>query len=302
MAYDFDRLRFERVYRTTAPVPVVMADLGAMRDFNAEVDRRQKAWKRRGRICGFSALGAFFGMFLLLPLGFGGVAIGVALVLFLAMCICQSLASQLLKLDLQDRRHELVTRILQRLRKDIAPDEPVTVELDFHPTQDKKNLADKGSVGQWRTESFAQRWLTLQVRLMDGTHLRLGMEERLQLRSRTKRNRRGKYKTKNKQKGAALLHVQLRVKPERYPQLARLDARARKAVRLPEYVSLVRLEVAEDRLSLRSRMPLDWEAGARVSPVSCDAPRAAVMSLLSLYQVLNYATSLRKQVAVKVAS
>ncbi len=302
VAFDFDRFRFERVYRTTAPVPVVMADLGGLRSFDAEMALRQKAWSLRAHICGYSALAAGIGAFFLLSTDFSGLAFLLVAVLFVAMLVCNGISSRFLKLDLQNRRYELVARLLQRLRKDIAPDEPVTVELDFRPTTDKENLADRGSAGEWKTESFVQRWLTLQVRLMDGTHLRLGMEERLQLRRRTRINPRGKYKTKNKQKGTALLHVQLRVKPEHHPHLARLEARARQAVRLPEYVSLVKLEVAEDRLSLRSGLPLDWEAADRVSPVSCDAPKAAVMSLLSLYQVLNYSTALRKQAPVRVSS
>lgn len=303
MAFDSDRFRFERVYRNTAPVSVVMADLGELRAFDAEMDLRQKSWSRRARICGYSALLAVIASLpVIASTDFGGVAfLGVA-GLFVAMLAFNGIASQFRKLDLQDRRYELPSRILQRLRKDIAPDEPVTVELDFHPTTDRENLADRSSAGEWKTESFVQRWLSLQVRLMDGTHLRVGMEERLQLRRRTRINPRGKYKTKNKQKGSALLHVQLRVKPEHHPHLARLESRARQAVRLPDYVSLVKLEVAEDRLSLRSGLPLDWEAADRVSPVSCDAPRAALMSLLSLYQVLNYSTALRKQVPARASS
>lgn len=298
MAFDIDRFRSEQVYRASAPRQAVLADLGVLRTLDAELERKHQAWSKRGRILGILGAVAFVGTFVPVV---GLALLGLAVVLLGALLVCNRMAARYRRLDLQDRRYELVTRVLRRLRKDIAPDEPVTVEVDFHPLEDPRHLTGRGQAGPWNTESYVQRWLSLQVRLMDGTHLRLGMEERLLRRRRTKRNPRGKLKSKQKQKGLALLHVQLRVKPERHPHLARLDARARTAVRLPEEASLARLEVAADGLSLRARLPLDWVAQDEVKPLFCDAPRTAVMALLSLYQVLHYSTTLRKQEKAKAS-
>lgn len=293
MELDLDRFRFERVYRNTAPVQVLMADFARLKGFDAEVERQQKLWSSRGQALGISAFVAFLLSFVALAQGFGPWGFGLTAALLVGLFVCISMSSRLLTLDLQDKRYELVVHLLKRLRRDIAPDEPVSLDLDFRPTSDLENLKDRGSVGQWKTESFAQQWLVLQARLLDGTHLRLGMEERLQLRRRTKRNPRGKYKTKNKQKGASLLHVQLRVKPERHPRLAQLAPKARAAVQLPLTVRLTRLEVTDDRLSMRAGLGLDWDLEL--------APRTFLMMLLSLYQVLNYSTALRKQAVAKVA-
>ena len=299
MAFDLNLLRSERLYRNSAPAGVVMADLGRLRAIDAEMEEKKKSWNGRGRA--FAALAAlFFVGALITPVG--PVGAGLSAVSFVAMVVCFIVAARYSGLDLENRRYELVARILQRLRKDIAPDEPVTVELDFRPTQDARYLTKRGKVKDWNAESFTQRWLSFQVRLRDGTHLRLGMEERLQARSRTRRNPRGKYKTKRKQKGVSFLHVHLRVKPERHPQLARLGAQARQAVRLPHGASLSRLDVAEDRLALRVGMARDWAAQEGVKPPFCDAPRAALMSLLSLYQVLNYSTALRKREPARASS
>ena len=190
----------------------------------------------------------------------------------------------------------------QRLRKHNDPEEPESQEKDYRPTSHPKKLKERGSLGEWKTENYVDPFLSFQARLRDGTHLRLGMEQRLQLRNRTRRNPRGKYKTKRKTRSAALIHVQLRVKPERHPSLAQLGRDARKAVKLPPQVKLARLEVKEDRLSLRARMGAGWEAKAHVEHVSLDAPRTVLMSLLSLYQVLNYSTSLRRRSTSRVAS
>jgi hypothetical protein len=298
VAFDIQRLRAERVYRGSAPSRVVLQDLAALRNVDAELEVQSQVWSKRALISGILAGVAFVSM-CVPTVGFVGPGLGLALLV--AMTVCHRIAARYQRLDLEDRRYNLVFCILTQLRKDIAPDEPVTVELDFHPTTDKRHLKDKGKVGEWNTESFVQRWLTLQARLRDGTHLRLGIEDRLESRSRTKRNRRGKFKRKQKQKGVALLHVQLRVKPERHPQLAQLGPQARKAVRLPAYVSLARLEVEADRLSLRAGMPLDWRPMASTDPTVVDASRATMMALLSLYQVLNYSTALRKQEAARAA-
>ncbi len=303
VALDFDRFRSERVYRNSAPVQELMADCARLSAVDAEMAVLQQMWSGRARNCGIAAGLFFVGSLFLLPSVVAFVGFILTAALFVAMSVCSKKGLSFGTLDLQDRRYELVRNLLQRLRKDIAPEEPVTLEVDFHPADDPSNLTGRGRVGTWNAESFVQRWLSLQVRVLDGTHLRLGMEERLQLRSRTKTNRRGKRKTKNKQKGTALLHVQLRVKPERHPQLAQLGSLAKTAVRLPKDVKLVRLDVAADRLSLRAVMPLDWEA-RETRPVgpSVDASRAYLMMLLSLYQVLNYSTSLRKRDAARTAS
>ncbi|WP_164012223.1 hypothetical protein [Pyxidicoccus trucidator] len=302
MAFDFDRFRSEQVYRSSAPVRMVMADLGRLKLFDAELDRRRALWSKGSLYSGIAAGVAFVGTFLLAPVGIGLLGFGLVPVFLVAWLVCSLMSSRYRRLDLQDRRYELVAHLLQRLRKDIAPDEPVTLELDFHLPEHERNLTGRGTVGPWKTESFVQRWLSLQVRLMDGTHLRLGMDERLQVRRRTKMNPRGKLKSKLKRKGSTLLHVQLRVKPERHPQLAQLGSRARTAVRLPKALKLGRLDVAADRLSMRAVTASDWKVTVAQGEPSLDASRAYLMMLLSLYQVLNYSTSLRKRDAARIAS
>jgi hypothetical protein len=303
VALDFDRFRSEPIFRSTAPVQELMADLVRLKGFDAEMETRQALWSKRGRLSLILALVSFFSLFVIGPMGLALVSFGLIVAFLVAYLVCSIRSSRFNRLNLDDRRYELVLNLLQRLRKDIAPAEPVTVELDFHPRTDKRNLTDRRKVGTWKAEFFVQRWLSLQARMLDGTHLRLGMEERLQLRTRSKTNRRGRVKTKTKLKGMSLLQAQLRVKPEKHPELSRLAGLAKQAVRLPKGVKLVRLEVTAERLSLRSRMSLDWKPReAATTGPTLDASRTYLTMLLSLYQVLNYSASLRKRDAVRIAS
>ncbi|MFP2930587.1 hypothetical protein ACLESO_36395 [Pyxidicoccus sp. 3LG] len=307
MAFDFHRLRSERVYRNSAPVQAMMADLDRLRSLDTEAERNRGMWKDRALATGIAGLGL-----LILSAVLAGASasssvvanVGLALggVLLLGCCVCLFMSARLALLNLEDRRYELALRVLQRLRQDIDPEETVSLELDFRPTSHPSKLTERGSLGEWKTESYVDPFLTFQARLRDGTHLRLGMEQRLQLRNRTRRNPRGKSKTKRKTRSAALVHVQLRVKPERHPSLAQLGRDARKAVKLPPQVALKRLEVTEDRLSMRARMGAGWEAKAHGKHVSLDAPRTVLMMLLSLYQVLNQSTAMRRRSAARVSS
>ena len=142
--------------------------------------------------------------------------------------------------------------------------------LDLAPNDDVHKRVRQGPRGRWQCEDFTDAWLDLQGRFADGTHLHLSMVEHLQKRSRTQRNARGKTKTKRKQKGKALMQVSLRVKPERYPGLADLDASARGAARLPPGIKLSRIRVAQDRVMLRALLAHDW-----VLPAPKPAPARA---------------------------
>lgn len=304
MTFDIDRFREEKRYSNTAPVSELMEDLSVLARFDIEMDVLKRRWQRRGFIAGGVGAGLFVLSNILdsehtpaLTSGLllGGIGLLVAMVVFLVKGFRFDLS------DLENRRYELPHLLLRRVGRDIAPEEPVSLELDFQPIDHKAKFTRRGMAGTWTTDEFEDPWMSLQARLRDGTHLRLAMTEWLQKRSRTRRNPRGKYKTKNKRKSGTYLQAQLRVKPERHPGLSRLQQAARDAVKLPPKVALTRLEVSDDRLGLRARMDSDWEAAEHVEAPSRDATRACIMMLLSLYQVLNFSSSQRKQLPARVS-
>ncbi|MCP3102606.1 hypothetical protein LZ198_27400 [Myxococcus sp. K15C18031901] len=330
--YDLETLvhQMERQprYSKTAPLAQVMDDLDFFESIDDVVAALREKWSGRGKTATAAASISFvLCLMCLFADAFSGVVAwvlgGVFIVSLVATLVCLSKNHGLGKRDLPDRRYQLVMYLLRRLRKDIPPDEPLTLNLDLTDLDATEKWKGSGRAGDWTTNDYVDPWLQLQVRLADGTHLRLTMEEWLQKRSRSKRNYRGKVKTKHKSKSSTVLGVQLRVKPERHPDLVSLEGAARKALKLPACVTDTRLDVSEDRLALRTRLPLEWLAvdpsqndtqpdysqneygtgtpnqsrdinGRWVETVP-DATRTFLMMMLSLYQVLNYSTASQRK-------
>jgi hypothetical protein len=214
-------------------------------------------------------------------------------VVSLAAFLLRALSS---RLDLENRRYELVTRLVRLLQADTAPQEPMTVELDFRPaTHSDKFSGESATANGWTVKSYVDRWLSLQTRLLDGTHLRVEMLERTGKRSRSKRSSSGRYKTKYKTLSDALVRVRLQVKPEKYQHLGRLGARARDAVKIPLGSRLKSLSVEEDRLEMTVLMKGTW--GVENERTQVNAVQVMAMSLLSLYQLLNLSRALDKKAA-----
>ncbi len=300
MAFNIDRFRKEQVYRGFGPIAELRSDLEQLGLFDTDVERLRKAWGQATLLSVAAAFVAFItwvmtdagpeeGRLGMLTLG----ALGVLLV-GTGVCLVRYLGYR--RLDLDNRRYTLAGQVIHRLRRDIGPTAPVTLSMDFRRVDlPEKKQGHRVTPSGWKAQDFADPWLTLQTRLLDGTHLSIGMVQRLQKRSRTRRSVSGKYKTKFRKKGWAVIQVQLRVKAERYPDLALLEPEARKYLRLPEGVSVARLQLAEDRLLLSARLEENWSAGPLGQSAAPDAPKAVVMMLLSLYQVLNYSKHLHKQ-------
>ncbi|MBU8896727.1 hypothetical protein KRR26_14000 [Corallococcus sp. M34] len=289
MALDVHRFREELVYRASAPAAEVLEDIAAIEAFDRSVEARRSTQGRLAWACGLLSMvvmavffilqGASSAAFVLLLVSGLGL-LGIAVYFF-------SERSASRRFDLSDRRYLLIRTMLDRLRPDLSPDEPVSLTLDLSPVDDASKLRGKGPRGRWQTEEFLDPWLDLEARLADGTYWRLGMTDRLRKSRRTSRSASGRTKVKTRETGVTVAEVQLRVKPERHPALAGLEREARASVRLPPGVELARLQVSEDRLLMRARTGYGEWAG--------DVPQIATMMMLSLYQVLNYSTSLRKR-------
>jgi hypothetical protein len=304
MAIDIDRFREDLIYRVQAPLAAVLEDLEFLRGFDRDIEAQHQKWYTRGQAGviggGITAAALLFIFAPTMLLGLAGVGAGM---------YCHYRALGFHRLNLPDRRYELLTQVLTRLQPDIASAEPVTVRLDFQPSVSPAKRVKEHKVGVWDATDYVDPWLSLRVRLKDGTHLLLSMAERVQQRERYKRSASGKQKKKQKSKGSALIQVRLRVKPERHPRLEGLGPRAWRAAKLPRGAALARLRVARDGLSMRARLPLEWRSGAvtgRDVPrtpadeaLRVDASRTVLMMLLSLYQVLNYSTALRKRAAAR---
>ncbi|NOK33478.1 hypothetical protein HMI49_09740 [Corallococcus exercitus] len=315
MAVNISRFHEVFLYQSRAPVPELLADLKVLGglDARAEAQRSALAWGGwlttvPGGVMALLTYGVWAGavnadeqlsdaglQLLKVTGAVGGTLLAVGLCLFLWRFALKDR-------DLDNRRYGLAQVLLQRLQVDLSPDAPVRLKLDLRPPDLLHKRVKQDMVGWWNTDFFVDPWFTLETRLADGTFLRIRMVERLQKRERSKTSASGKTRTKTKRKGFARLEVSVRVKPERYPGLERLKARATAATRLPRRVELERVRVAVDRLSLRARLSDEWVARPekaaddpevptfwRQALEKDDASRTATMMLLSLYQVLGYA-------------
>lgn len=296
MSLELSEFQKTYVYETRAPVAEVLEDLKALGKLDGRAERR--------RI--LMGIGSFVSMCLGISFAvlsqwlLSGALFATSIVLFILWMRSKHT-------DLDDRRYGLVAALLQRFQVDLDANAPVDVKLDLAPVDAERKCVGKRKRGRWDSEDFADTWLSLHGRFADGTHLHLSAVAHLQKRRRTGLGISGKTKTKTKRKGKSLLQVGLRVKPERFPGLTALEARARDAVKLPPGARLKRLRVAEDRVELRVLLDEDWVArppkaprpsevpsGDRPrpeAPSKTDASRAVTMMLLSLYQVLNHSSS-----------
>ncbi|MFP2959612.1 hypothetical protein ACLEPN_17655 [Myxococcus sp. 1LA] len=300
MAFNIDRFRKERIYRCSGPIAELRDDLERLRLLDIDVERARKNWRQSALICLAATVVIFLYRLTLNEWAGDELALRITLwsglVLLAGTVGCFIVYLRFRRLDLENRRYTLASQVLHRLRRDIGPDAPVKLVLDLTPMDSsEKSLGKHKTSTGWNAENFSDPWLTLQTRLLDGTHLRIAAVQRLQKRSRTRRSSSGKYKTKYRKDSWALFQVQLRVKAERYPDLARMEPEARGAVRLPGGVAVDKLQVGEDRMSLRTLAETEWDAGPNTQSNAVDGAKIVVMMLLSLYQVLLYSKELGNQ-------
>ncbi|WNG55372.1 hypothetical protein F0U59_11720 [Archangium gephyra] len=302
MAVDVDQFSNEPIYRATVPCPQVLEDLQQLEKIDALREKQQaRATKvgtltlAAGVLCLFVGFMVMDGEGVGMPLTWAGTALTlVGIGAFIVRARHQ-------RLNLENRRYELASRLVGLLQADIAPDEPVTLELDLRPAThaDKYQNESKTRSG-WNVKHYLDTWLSLQGRLLDGTHFRVEMTERTQERKRTKTNVRGKTKYQSKQKSDALLRVRLRVKPERYQHLERFGARAKGAMQLLKGTQLKDLTVEADRVDMTLHLASPWAAGEEpppsgTGPAPLNGQRVVAMALLSLYQLLNLSRALDKK-------
>lgn len=305
MAVDVDQLSKERVYRAQAPCARVLEDLQQLRDLDGTHEKKQSGAFNIG--CGTMIIGALMGFFGLSTAdgdsGLFPFLLGGAVLLILVGIVAFTLRGRYERLNLENRRYQMVSHVVGLLQADISPEEPVSVELDLRPDTDPDKLHNEGRTRTgWKVKYYLDPWLSLQGRLLDGTHFRLEMTERVEMRSKTKTNARGKTKHKSKQFSDALLRVRLRVKPERYQHLGQLGSQAKGAVQILTGTRLKALTLEPDRVDMTLLVESPWFAVSEALPDSGSAstatlngPRVVATALLSLYQILNLSRALDKK-------
>ncbi len=276
-----------------------------------QLDKRSERNRSRGCMMAVLGIAGVFGGFflagilnmpalLLVPLG--------SLVLTI-WSIGVSLINR--KTDFENRRYELVAKVVQLLSKDMSPDAPFDLALNLLPQDDKSKYVRDGKAGRWNVKHYHDPWLVLEGRLLDGTKFSIHAAEKHQARSCRKRGRSGKMKFKSKSKNSSEMTLYLKVKSEKYPQLATLGESAQGAVQIPIWAAIKSLDVTEESLNLRVTTPTAWtveppplrdlsnDSGSKKpkprSNTSAEGSELVMSMFLSLYQILNLARAISKR-------
>ena len=108
------------------------------------------------------------------------------------------------KIDVSNNFRGFMLPVLAVLQEDIDPAHPVRLDLDLSsPTDESKKRATspeykRGSYYKIIDTTYVDDWMTFDARLVDGTKLSWNVSDKIRERKKTKKNPRGKIKTKTK--------------------------------------------------------------------------------------------------------
>ncbi len=298
MTISRDELKRTLRYDAAVPLAELAADIEVMRAFDRLNEQKSKLWMRVG--CSTLVVFAMAALVTLNladrgPVGSMGVVTGALLVAVVAAFIRMKSFSAG---DLPNERYELVGGLAELLAADMADGGEFSVDLAFGPTETSGHgTGGPDTIGLWKVAHFAQQWLQLSGRLLDGTRFRLTVTERVQRRTRWARSASGKTKRKSKAKTRTEFALQLRPKAGKYPHLGRLGDHVQGVVKLPGPVQCKRIESDGRALLLRAQTKVPWtvdspdgasahdfDPGGRIDGL------AIVGSMfLSLFRVINVA-------------
>jgi hypothetical protein len=181
-----------------------------------------KAQTRFGCTFGLLVVGTVIGAFFFSNLGWSPLTLA-AIVLFIAATVAAAWFWIWLRgIDVSNNLRSFVVPILALFREDIDPKTPVHLRLDLtQPTTAPKKTAEgapykQGSYYKIVDTTYVDPWMSADTVLVDGTKLSWSVTDRIRERKKTKRNPRGKIKTKTKYRKITDLDVQLGLKTNTY--------------------------------------------------------------------------------------
>jgi hypothetical protein len=125
-------------------------------------------------------------------------------------------------LDVSNNLRSFVVPVLTLFREDIDPKTPVRLRLDLSaPTAKPKKTGEsdpfkQGIYHKVIDTTYVDPWMSADTVLVDGTKLSWSVTDRIRERTKTKRNARGKYKSKTKYRKVSDLDVQMSLRTRNY--------------------------------------------------------------------------------------
>jgi hypothetical protein len=170
--------------------------------------------------------------------------------------------------DLSNNMREFIVPVLTVFREDIDPARPVHLKLDLRsPTCKAKKTAvsapyKKGAYHKIVDTTYTDEWMTARAFLVDGTRLSWQVTDTIRERQKTKRNARGKYKSKTKYSKKSELEVELALRKKTY-----------------DIGNVRAAEVTQDEKKNTVRV----ETKVRSATLDAVAPRALIDLVVSVY-------------------
>lgn len=175
--------------------------------------------------------GCAFGLLIVATLGalifFSNLGWGPLTLALLALVLGATIAAGwfwiwLRSIDVSNNLRQFVVPVLALFREDIDPRTPVHLRLDLSkPTAAPKKTNEgapykHGVYHKVVDTTYVDPWMSAEAVLVDGTRLRWSVTDRIRERKKTKRNARGKYKSKTKYRKISDLEVQLAMRTKTY--------------------------------------------------------------------------------------
>jgi hypothetical protein len=181
-----------------------------------------KAQTRFGCTFGLLVVVTVVGVIFFSNLGWSAVTLGVLVLLIAATIAAAWFWIWLRGVDVSNNLRSFVVPILALFREDIDPKTPVHLRLDLtQPTASPKKTGEgapykQGAYYKIVDTTYVDPWMSADTVLVDGTKLSWSVTDRIRERKKTKRNPRGKIKSKTKYRKITDLEVQLGLKTKTY--------------------------------------------------------------------------------------
>lgn len=189
------------------PIDDLLQMLGGLAAFDQEIAARRK---KAGTILGLSILFSVAGISVSIKhLADTHPHLGIYIVMTVAAIVIAIVSGviyvRLKKADLSDDLQNSAIPFLTLLREDMNPRDAIHVKIDLRSAAVKEKKVRENKVKDPRffrvvERFFVNPWFSGNVVLADGTHVDWEVIDKLLQRVRTRRNPRGKYKTKTKEK------------------------------------------------------------------------------------------------------
>ena len=181
-----------------------------------------KSQTRFGCTFGIMIVMTFVAVIVFSNIGWGPLPLGVLLLFIAATLAFGWFWRWLAHIDVSNNLRQFVLPVLALFREDIDPKSPVHLRLDLSKpvaSQKKTNESEPYKQGVYHKiidTTYVDPWMEADAVLVDGTRLRWSVTDRIRERKKTKRNARGKYKSKTKYRKVTDVEVQLGLKTKTY--------------------------------------------------------------------------------------